>query len=119
MCTFIFLTQYSHVIFSLFFVLVDQVVEVIGEVLEQRVLLMDLQTQNTVQKLTEGAVWDTGQKKAIRHLVGCQLVAFHLLKSQNTCACKCDATVTTPVTQNQMCIIQQCCQCMLNLTHFY
>lgn len=53
------LTQYSHVIFALFFVFINQVVKVISEVLEQRVLLIDLQSQNPVQKLCDGAVCDT------------------------------------------------------------
>ena len=50
------LTQDPHVIFALLLVLRNQVVEVVGEVLEQGVLLVHFQTQDTVQELGDGAV---------------------------------------------------------------
>lgn len=41
-------TQDPHVVFALLFILLDQVVEVVSEVLEQIVLLVDLQAQDAV-----------------------------------------------------------------------
>ena len=50
------LTQNAHVVLPLLLVFLDQVVEVVGEVLEQRVLLVNLQAQDAVEELGDAAV---------------------------------------------------------------
>lgn len=41
-------TQDSHVVFALLLVLLDQVVKVVSEILEEMVLLVNLQPQDTI-----------------------------------------------------------------------
>lgn len=41
-------TQNSHVVFALLLVLLDQVVKVVSEILEEMVLLVNLQSQDTI-----------------------------------------------------------------------
>ena len=50
------LTQDAHVVFALLLVGGDEVVEGVGEVLEERVLLVHLQPQDAVEELADGAV---------------------------------------------------------------
>lgn len=50
------LTKYTHVIFAFLFVLVNQVFKVVGEVLEEKVLLVHLQAQNPIQEFSDGAI---------------------------------------------------------------
>lgn len=41
-------TQDSHVIFALLFILLNEIVKVVSEVLEEMVLFVDLQTQDAI-----------------------------------------------------------------------
>lgn len=50
------LTQNPHIIFAFLLVLFNQVLKIVTEVLKERVLLVHLQTQNTIEELSNGAV---------------------------------------------------------------
>lgn len=50
------LTQYPHIIFALFLVLFDQVVEIVRKILEEGVLFVHLQAQYPVEELGDIAV---------------------------------------------------------------
>lgn len=50
------LTQDPHIIFAFLLVLFNQVVKIVTEVLKERILLVHLQTQNTIEELSNGAV---------------------------------------------------------------
>lgn len=49
-------TQNPHIIFAFLLVLFNQVLKIVTEVLKERVLLVHLQTQNTIEELSNGAV---------------------------------------------------------------
>lgn len=49
-------TQYSHVVFALLLVLLNQVVKVVCEVLEEMVLFVNLEAQDAIQELGDAAV---------------------------------------------------------------
>lgn len=58
------LTQDAHVVFALLLVRLDEAVEGVREVLEERVLLVHLQPQDAVQELGDGAIWWAGGEGA-------------------------------------------------------